>query len=682
MRLFIVLLLAFSMRVFAEPPAAAPELIRTLHEGIHFKPYGTREAWQKRAEFLREQVLISAGLWPMPEKCPLNAVIHGRIERDGYTVEKVYFQSYPGFYVTGNLYRPTNKKGPFPAVLSPHGHWDNGRFYEATPDDVANQIKHGWEKEPEAARYPLQARCASLAKLGCVVFFYDMVGYGDADPEHFVHRRTYRDIDSDLRGLGVFGLQTWDSIRSLDFLTSLPDVDPTRLAITGASGGGTQSFVMMAIEPRLAAAAPVNMISPDEHQGGCVCENNSLLRVGTDNVELAATFAPRPFIHPTATGDWTKDFLEHGFPEIKATYKLFGAEDNVESMRQTAPHNYNLHAREAVYNFFNKHLRLGHDGVIAEPKFTPVKPKDLSVWDAEHTRPANAVDAAGLKQWWVEMTGRQMEDLKPKDAAGVKAAEAVLRPVLTHVVGERHLAHEYESKTVQPTYMSDIAIIQGVTTSTDHEKTTVRMTAFVAVGDARHLKGVIVALPGGSAAAVKSDGSPIDLVITLAKSGRIVLVPDLFTASRNEVKTAASVEFFTGYNPSATARRVRELLVLIDAKGDLKPDLIALGDTAPAALLARAAAPDGILHAIIDASALNNLTPTAETDANFIPHLLRYGGIWPLASLGGVSELTLLHTYAAPAWLEATYSAAGADDKLHIEKDDAKPEDIVRWLSR
>ena len=278
----------------ADTAHSSTELIRTLHEGSNFKPYTDKASWQKRATYLREQVLISAGLWPMPEKCPLNTVIHGRIDRDDYTVEKVYFESYPGFYVTGNLYRPKGKAGPFPAVLSPHGHWENGRLYEASDNEVKRQLAGGLEKEPDAARYPLQARCANLARLGCIVFFYDMIGFADADPEHFPHRNTYRDLDSDLHGLSIFGLQTWDSIRSLDFLESLPDVDKTRIAITGASGGGTQSFMMMAIDDRLACAAPVNMISAGDHQGGCVCENNSLLRLGTERCRRGRLDRGRP----------------------------------------------------------------------------------------------------------------------------------------------------------------------------------------------------------------------------------------------------------------------------------------------------------------------------------------------------------------------------------------------------
>ncbi len=350
---------------------------RTLRQGSGFKPPEYLDVWKARAKFLREQVLVAAGLWPLPEKserCPLDADIHGKVERPGYTVEKAFFQSYPGFYVSGLLYRPAGKAGPFPGVLCPHGHWPVGRFTEATAKAVEGQIKGGWEKDPEAARYIQQARCANLAMLGCVVFQYDMVGYADADPIRFPHRKTWLGAEYEMNGIGILGLQLWDSMRSLDFLESLPDVDKARLACTGESGGATQTFMLMATDDRLAVAAPVCMISAGDHQGGCVCENTALLRVGTDNVEIAATFAPKPFIHPSATGDWTKDFMEKGFPEIKAVYKLFGAEENVAAFRQKADHNYNLASREAVYNFFNTHLKLNQPAPIVEAKFEGLKP--------------------------------------------------------------------------------------------------------------------------------------------------------------------------------------------------------------------------------------------------------------------------------------------------------------------
>src|SRR5207245_8613054 len=114
----------------AQAPAKDPRLstFRTLYQGSGFVPPANKEEWQQRAQYLREQVLISAGLWPMPPRPELKATIHGKVEREDYTVEKVFFQSHPGFYVTGNLYRLKGKTGPFAAVLCPNGHWANGRF--------------------------------------------------------------------------------------------------------------------------------------------------------------------------------------------------------------------------------------------------------------------------------------------------------------------------------------------------------------------------------------------------------------------------------------------------------------------------------------------------------------------------------------------------------------------------
>ena len=666
----------------AEKSRDRTELLRTLHEGSHFKPYPDKAAWQKRAAYLREQVLISAGLWPMPEKSPLNAVIHGRIEREDYTIEKVYFESYPGFYVTGNLYRPKGKPGPFPAILSPHGHWNNGRLYEAPDDEVKNQIANGWEKDADAARYPMQARCASLAKLGCIVFFYDMVGFADSDPEHFPHRATYRDLDSDLHGLSVFGLQTWDSIRSLDFLESLPDVDRKRIAITGASGGGTQTFVMMTIDDRLAAAAPVNMISAGDHQGGCVCENNSLLRIGTDNVELAATFAPKPFIHPTATGDWTKDFLEKGFPEIQATYKLFGAEVNVESMRQKAPHNYNLHAREAVYNFFNKHLKLGHEGVITEPKFVPVKPQDLSVWDAEHPRPKNAVDAAGLKKWWVEMTARQIEALKPTDAESLKRFRAVMEPALRHMAATELPAFEDINIESKGESTKDGIIVREFMVRRRSDSHSIPVT----VCEPPKSTGVSLYISDCKRNSRFPQADSSD-TIRLLHAGQTVILADVYgigDAVHPNLAATQSVEFLAGYNRTILTQRVHDILTLVPwsktLAGKRPINLFAYGSMGPACILARSLSGD-----MISGTAIMSNLSDPQINANGLshlelPHSLRYGGIGPISALCAPSNLTL-RASTGSEWLKAAYDAAGAPDRLHIERD-AKPEEMLRWLSR
>src|SRR5437762_3177057 len=207
--------------------------------------FASREAWLERAAFLRKQILASAGLLPMPEKLTLNAQVFGKLERQGYSVEKVLLETMPGFYLGGNLYRPLGRQGPFPGVVSPHGHWAYGRL-------------------ENTALVSVPGRAISLARQGYVVFTYDMIGYNDTNQVP----HDWSDPRYDLWDVSSFGTQLWDSIRATDFVMSLPDVDPTRIVATGASGGGTQTFFLMAVDERIKAAAPVNMISATSQGGG------------------------------------------------------------------------------------------------------------------------------------------------------------------------------------------------------------------------------------------------------------------------------------------------------------------------------------------------------------------------------------------------------------------------------
>src|SRR5262249_14189910 len=192
-------------------------------------------------------------------------------------------------------------------------HWANGRFYDAGEAAAKEQIRQGAEKTIEGARYPLQARCAQLARMGCVVFHYDMVGV--ADSTAIQHRTGFLDADAELRLQCFMGLQTWNSTRALDFLLSLPEVDPTRIGVTGASGGGTQTFILCALDARPTVAFPAVMVST-EMQGGCICENCSYLRQGTGNIELAGLFCPKP-LGMFGANDWTLHIEKHGLPELK-----------------------------------------------------------------------------------------------------------------------------------------------------------------------------------------------------------------------------------------------------------------------------------------------------------------------------------------------------------------------------
>jgi dienelactone hydrolase len=360
----------------AQTPAPA-ELPGT---NTHFTmpAYKTLAEWETRKAHLRTQILSAAGLLPMPAKTPLHAQVFGRIENNDYTVEKVLLETMPGYYLGGNLYRPRGKTGRLPAIASPHGHWAYGRL-----------------ENTELGSMP--ARGISLARLGFVVLMYDMVGYNDTiqTPHHFGDDPRHR-----LWSFGPLGLQLWNSIRVLDFLESLPDVDPAKLGATGASGGGTQTFLLAAVDDRVQYDAPVNMLSAIM-QGGCDCENTPNLRVGAINLEFGAMMAPRPMIMVCATGDWTKNTPQEEYPAIRSVYKLYGAEDKLAMRQIDAPHNYNRASREEVYRFFAKEVLGRQDAAKITERGVKVElPQNLLALHAR-TLPAGALSYEQVFAQWI-----------------------------------------------------------------------------------------------------------------------------------------------------------------------------------------------------------------------------------------------------------------------------------------
>ena len=343
------------------------------------RTYSTLSEWQERARGIREGILRGTELWPMPRKCALNPIVRSKRQHDGYTVENVAIESLPGVFVTGSLYKPTAAGGILPAVLCPHGHWgsadDYGRF---RPD--------------------MQKRCATLARMGAIVLSYDMVGYGDWAHAGWEHRRP-----------DALKLQLWNSIRLVDYLTSRADVDPTRLAVTGASGGGTQTFLLTAVDDRIAVSVPTVMVSA-HFFGGCVCESGMPIhkskRHETNNTEIAAVAAPRPQLVISDGQDWTKNVPEVEYPYIRNVYRLFGAESKVEYWHLADEgHDYGWSKRIGTYRFLAKHLGLclsnviDREGRIDETPVAIEKTEDLYVFEPGHPRPAHAVAPDAPLPW-------------------------------------------------------------------------------------------------------------------------------------------------------------------------------------------------------------------------------------------------------------------------------------------
>lgn len=307
--------------------------------------YPTADLWEKRKAELRKCFLEKLNLSPMPEKTPLNPVFTGTRKMNGYIVENVFIESIPGVFLTGSLYRPAKGKGPFPAVLCPYGHFSNpdtnlyGRY---RPD--------------------MQYRCATLARMGAVVFNYDMFAWGESRLQ----------FSEDLHRTGLaMTMQTLNSIRATDFLVSLPYVDVKRIGITGASGGGTQSFLAAALDDRITVSVPVVMVS-SYFFGGCPCESglpvHSCSEYGTNNAEIAAMISPKPLMVISDGSDWTQHVPEIEYPYLKKVYSLYGKEENVINVHLADEgHDYGFSKRIAMYEFMAKYLGL-NSGAVRDKK--------------------------------------------------------------------------------------------------------------------------------------------------------------------------------------------------------------------------------------------------------------------------------------------------------------------------
>lgn len=327
--------------------------------------WDTAPQWVARADAIRAHVLAVLDLPTLDRggrnslgasrRGPLRAVESPARAHDGYLVQNVAFRSFEGSNVTGNLYLPAITRGPSPAVLCPHGH------FGASGADPEGRF-----------RRDMQVRCAALARMGAVVFAYDMVGWGESDIAEHDHP-------------AALPLQCWNSIRALDYLSTRPDVDPARIAVTGASGGGTQSFLLTALDDRVAVSVPCVQVSA-HFFGGCACETGLPIHTGpgliTSNVEIAAMAAPRPMLIISDGADWTSSTPEVEFPAIREVYAAVGAGGLVANAHfQGEGHDYGPSKRLAMYEFVAAHLGLdlhrirdGRGGI--DESFVTVEPRE------------------------------------------------------------------------------------------------------------------------------------------------------------------------------------------------------------------------------------------------------------------------------------------------------------------
>lgn len=685
------------LRVYPEgelPNDRRLEALKDLDGYFPFEVPAAKSDWESRAEELKRRVLVATGLWPMPEKTPLNANIFGLTQRDGFTVEKVYFESLPGHYVTGLLFRPEGEGTNRPGVLCPHGH--GGRLQDYGEKAMPKLIEQGAERHEKSGRFPKLARCAQLARMGCVAFIFDMEGYADSQQLSYelIHRfaKQRPDFDSktswgfygpqaELRLQSVMGLQTWNSIRALDFLCSLPDVDAKRVAVTGGSGGGTQTILLCAIDDRPQAAFPQGMVSTSM-QGGCTCENCSLLRIGTGNVELAGLFAPKPQAM-TAANDWTKEMMTKGYPQLQQLYSLYGSEEKVCCYPQLQfPHNYNSATRELMYSWMNKHLNLGLKEPIIETDFEPLTPQEYTVWDKDHPKPPGGEEhERHVTKYLADQANQQLRKLTPRDEKSLAEYRRVVGGAWETIIGrslpkpmditrtkvEKHKKAGYlyfEDKLHLDPRGEELPVVSLYPTST-----------------AWNGKVVIWVDGSGKNSLFDEKEEPRAEVRRLVDAGYSVVGADLFlqgeflggvdaVTEQRVVKNPREFAGYTfGYNNPLFVQRVHDVLTLIAfVRGDdhepKELNLIGTNGVGPVVAAARAIAGQAVDHAAVDTAGFRFEKITSYRDGNFVPGAVKYGDLPGLLSLSAPHPLWIGGENPVPKVVKQAYQAAGQPEQV------------------
>lgn len=291
--------------------------------------YSNVSDWEKRKSEIKACMITSFGLDkapPMPKSKPI--LTPKRIYKD-YSVENIALEILPGVYTTGSIYKPypLNKKSAI--ILTPDGHFGDGRY-----------------------RKDEQYRCAIMAKMGAIVVSYDLFAWGESllqFPEE-THRNSIAST-----------VQVLSGIRLLDYLATIKNADVTRVGVTGGSGGGSHTMFLSALDDRITVSAPVVMVS-SHFSGGCPCESGRGIHLcgnGTNNAEISAMMAPKPQLIVSDGKDWTLAVPELEFPFIQRTYELYGKKNLVENAHFAKEgHDFGVSKRMALYPFMAKYLGL------------------------------------------------------------------------------------------------------------------------------------------------------------------------------------------------------------------------------------------------------------------------------------------------------------------------------------
>ena len=456
----------------------------------------TLAQWRRRRRAILSKLTEAVGGFPS-KKCPLSPRITGKVDRDGYTLESLYFQSRPNWPVSALLYVPKGVKRRAPAVVVVHGH---SFTQKASP--------------------VYQKVAVDLVRNGYVVMAVDFVGGGDRLAQKHESRYIFA------AGKTVMSVMVWDNMRAIDYLSTRREVDPKKIGITGSSGGGNQSAFTAVFDERIAAAAPVNAVTMfAEHSGIgcdylCPCEVVPGIWQFAEYSDLMATVAPRPLLLVQAIKD--RLFPIKGAREVyyraREVYKAFGAAGNIDLAEDYGPHSYSSAARAAVIGWFDRHLK----GV--EPK--PFEEyEDFVTYEDERSEALSAFPGGKLPRGSLTLAGLygKLSEKLPgiKRPRAKRSYAAYRRKVRSHIAGlaGRPEKHPLDIETFPAAEASWATLTPFAFTS---ERGIVIPSVLIAPKDGAASRVVIHAHPQGKARTVG-----LRAVEKLVGSGAAVLALDL-----------------------------------------------------------------------------------------------------------------------------------------------------------
>jgi cephalosporin-C deacetylase-like acetyl esterase len=628
----------------SERAQAAKMLLEYYHAMCTPKPLVVRqgEQYQSRRRELRRKLLECTGLWPLPERLPLDVHLSAPLDHPWCTVRRVSYRLWPGVYSSGLLFAPRQlPQRPAPAVLCPHGHWADGNAH------------------PE-----VQWRCLNLARLGFVTFSSTQNHYEDL----YV-------------GVSHQTLMIWNNMRALDYLESLPEVDKSRIGVAGASGGGLQTQMLVALDDRVKAATIVGLTCDFREimfpaACHCVCNHFPNVMRFTDHPEISTLGLPAAVQYLTMN-DWTKTFEQTNFPTIRSLYTAHGLADHVACKYFNTPHNYDKSKREETYRWLDRWL------VGKHPADDLLEPADSHAFPVAVLTGLKA-DVPGNKSFGE--ISRLFREQRGYRAPQIATAEDWhryrdrMKTILGQLLGEEAVLARRSSLPALPTERTEGDLFIQETACPAEGG--IRVPAILVRSSKTAGKRPIVVLcSGGGKETLLAEQGP-GSAVARARAGALVVLPDVrFSGVLSPAGTANEARQRQAWErngivwgrpvPGMTATDLRGVLDAIATWPD--------ADMGRVSLIARKPADLGI--AAIFAAALDPRFTEIDVDLDnrcfekrtlpLVSGVLQHGDVLQWAALLADRKLTIrnLPPEAGPgAWLAKVFAAAGNPHGLQSGK--------------